>query len=67
MDTSVSRNDRDKVTDDGQTREFPQVMADVIDLLPDRYLRVFPNPRNAVSFVSGVSRHVFTLGKELHS
>src|SRR5262245_26701784 len=35
------------------TREFPQVMADVIELLSDRCLRVFPNTRNADTFVAG--------------
>jgi len=48
-------------------REFPQVMADVIELLPDRCVGVFPNPRNAVSFVSGMSRGWFVFGKELYS
>jgi hypothetical protein len=50
-----------------ETRQYPQVMVDVIELLSDRCVGVFPNPRNAVSFVTGVSAPTLTLGKELHS
>src|SRR5262245_34839087 len=34
-------------------REYPQVMAAVMDLLPDRCLGVFPKARNAVTFGFG--------------
>src|SRR5436190_15909555 len=49
----VSRKGRGWAAWGVETREYPQVMADVIELLSDRCLGVFPNPRKATSFVTG--------------